>query len=151
MNRKTTGSLLLAVIAAALGTAACQSVPVPDPDPEADVKGTMNVNMSDTLKISDIMFGIFFEDINYGADGGLYAELVANRDFECTPADNRRDRSWSDRKFWTVDGQGMKFDIATDKPIHANNPHYGVISVTAVGPRLINEGFGGFRYEKGAK
>ena len=151
MNRKTTGSLLLAVIAAALGTAACQSVPVPDPDPEADVKGTMNVNMSDKLKISDIMFGIFFEDINYGADGGLYAELVANRDFECTPADNRRDRSWSDRKFWTVDGQGMKFDIATDKPIHANNPHYGVISVTAVGPRLINEGFGGFRYEKGAK
>lgn len=147
MNRKTTGSLFFAVIAAALATAACQSVPVPDPDPEASVKGSMTVNMSDKLKISDTMFGIFFEDINYGADGGLYAELVANRDFECTSADAR---GWSAKKFWGVDGGDMKFDVATADPIHANNPHYGVISVGTVGPRLINEGFGGFRYEKGA-
>ena len=147
MNRKTTGSLFFAVIAAALATAACQSVPVPDPDPEADVKGSMTVNMSDKLKISDTMFGIFFEDINYGADGGLYAELVANRDFECTGADAR---GWNSKSFWTVDGSGMRFDVATADPIHANNPHYGVISVNTVGPRLVNEGFGGFRYEKGA-
>ena len=112
------------------------------------VNGTMTVNMLDKLKISDVMFGIFFEDINYGADGGLYAELVANRDFECTPADAR---GWSEKKFWVIDGQGMKFDVATNDPIHANNPHYGVISVDAVGARLLNEGFGGFRYEKGAK
>ena len=112
------------------------------------VNGTMTVNMFDKLKISDVMFGIFFEDINYGADGGLYAELVANRDFECTPADAR---GWSEKKFWVIDGQGMKFDVATNDPIHANNPHYGVISVDAVGARLLNEGFGGFRYEKGAK
>ena len=32
--------------------------------------------------ISEHLIGIFFEDINYGADGGLYAELVQNRDFE---------------------------------------------------------------------
>ena len=148
MNRKTTGSMLLALAAIALGAAACNSLPVPDPDPEAETKGTMTVNMSDTLKISDTMFGIFFEDINYGADGGLYAELVANRDFECTPADAG---GWNAKTFWTVDGQGMKFDIATTDPIHANNPHYGVISVDAVGPRLVNVGFDGFRYEKGAK
>jgi len=151
MNRKTTGSMLLALIAMSLGAAACNSLPVPDPDPEANVKGTMTVNMSDTLKISDTMFGIFFEDINYGADGGLYAELVANRDFECTQADNPRNRNWNEKVFWSVDGQGMKFDVITGNPIHANNPHYGVISVDSVGPRLINEGFGGFRYEKDAK
>ena len=34
--------------------------------------------------ISDKLIGVFFEDINYGADGGLYAELVQNRDFEYT-------------------------------------------------------------------
>ena len=33
-------------------------------------------------KISPTMWGIFFEDINFGADGGLYAELVKNRSFE---------------------------------------------------------------------
>ena len=79
MNRKTTGSMLLALIAMTIGATACQSAPVPEADPEASVKGTMTVNMNDKLKISDTMFGIFFEDINYGADGGLYAELVANR------------------------------------------------------------------------
>ncbi len=35
-----------------------------------------------TAKINPAMFGIFFEDINFGADGGLYAELVKNRSFE---------------------------------------------------------------------
>jgi alpha-L-arabinofuranosidase len=34
--------------------------------------------------ISDLLFGIFFEDINFSADGGLYAEMVANRSFEFT-------------------------------------------------------------------
>lgn len=38
--------------------------------------------------ISDTMYGIFFEDINRAADGGLYAELVQNRSFEYDPADN---------------------------------------------------------------
>src|SRR6202166_3069179 len=33
-------------------------------------------------EISPQMFGIFFEDINFGADGGLYPELVKNRSFE---------------------------------------------------------------------
>src|ERR1051325_4207278 len=33
-------------------------------------------------KINPAMWGIFFEDINFGADGGLYAELVKNRGFE---------------------------------------------------------------------
>ena len=32
--------------------------------------------------IQPTMYGIFFEDINYAADGGLYAELVKNRSFE---------------------------------------------------------------------
>ena len=32
--------------------------------------------------IQKTMYGIFFEDINYAADGGLYGELVKNRSFE---------------------------------------------------------------------
>jgi hypothetical protein len=34
------------------------------------------------------MYGVFFEDINRAADGGLYAELVQNRSFEYDQADN---------------------------------------------------------------
>ena len=38
--------------------------------------------------IDDTMYGVFFEDINRAADGGLYAELVQNRSFEYSTADN---------------------------------------------------------------
>lgn len=39
--------------------------------------------------IDPSMYGVFYEDINRAADGGLYAELVQNRSFEYSPADNR--------------------------------------------------------------
>ena len=39
-------------------------------------------------EISDRLYGIFYEDINYAADGGLYAELVRNRSFEFNTSDN---------------------------------------------------------------
>ena len=45
----------------------------------------------DAMKKGDILgdlFGIFFEDLNHAADGGLYAELVQNRSFEFAPIDN---------------------------------------------------------------
>ena len=35
------------------------------------------------------MFGIFFEDLNHAADGGLYGELIRNRSFEFDEIDNR--------------------------------------------------------------
>jgi alpha-L-arabinofuranosidase len=38
--------------------------------------------------VDDTMYGVFYEDINRAADGGLYAELVQNRSFEYDPADN---------------------------------------------------------------
>ena len=43
----------------------------------------------DGKKINSGLFGLFFEDINYSADGGLYAELVQNRSFEYDPAERR--------------------------------------------------------------
>ena len=36
-------------------------------------------------EVQPTMYGLFFEDINYAADGGLYAELVKNRSFEFHP------------------------------------------------------------------
>ena len=46
------------------------------------LKAMLNVDLNDTKSISTNLIGIFFEDINYSADGGLYAELIQNRDFE---------------------------------------------------------------------
>lgn len=37
---------------------------------------------STNIKIQPTMYGIFFEDINFAADGGIYAELIKNRSFE---------------------------------------------------------------------
>lgn len=46
---------------------------------------TLNIDAGDEIHdISDLLFGVFFEDINFAADGGLYAEMVANRSFEFT-------------------------------------------------------------------
>ena len=44
---------------------------------------TLDINAGDEIHdISDLLYGIFFEDINFAADGGLYAEKVVNRSFE---------------------------------------------------------------------
>ena len=42
------------------------------------LKAMLNVDLNDTKSISTNLIGIFFEDINYSADGGLYAELISS-------------------------------------------------------------------------
>ncbi|MGP4027881.1 alpha-L-arabinofuranosidase C-terminal domain-containing protein [Actinomadura sp. 3N407] len=54
-------------------------------------------------EIADSMHGIFYEDINRAADGGLYAELVQNRSFEYDPADNG---SYTGLTSWTPTSVG---------------------------------------------
>jgi len=52
-------------------------------------------NTESKKQISTDLFGLFFEDINYSADGGLYAELIQNRSFEYSPTDRREWNSFS--------------------------------------------------------
>src|SRR6516165_3796466 len=73
--------------------------------------------------ISPQMFGIFFEDINFGADGGLYPELVKNRSFEFSEPLT----GW--HEIMPLTGKGMKASngelaILTEDPLNATNPHY---------------------------
>ena len=110
---------------------------------------TMTVNWNDRKAISPNLMGIFFEDISYAADGGLYAELIQNRDFEYIPDDNKG--KWNAKTAWKLEGNGTQWSIATDKPIHENNPHYTVLNTTTKGARLINEGWDGIALKKGAK
>lgn len=111
------------------------------------LKATVELDKEKSKKISDKFIGIFFEDINYGADGGLYAELIRNRDFEFSSADRKE---WSSTTGWETTGD-VTLEIATENPIHANNAHYAVISRGAKGGALTNGGFDGIVVKKGDK
>lgn len=100
--------------------------------------------------ISDLLLGVFFEDINYSADGGLYAEQVQNRDFEYTLSDKEgKDKSWNSTHSWALKGTNATFSIDSSSPIHANNSHYAVLKVETPGATLTNAGFDGIAVKKG--
>jgi alpha-L-arabinofuranosidase len=85
------------------------------------------------LKISPDLFGLFFEDINYSADGGLYAELVQNRSFEYNPAERQE---WGPFSFWEYYTPGFsigEISVETTTPVHPNNTHYAVLTIEHVG------------------
>ncbi len=86
------------------------------------VKATLQVDGGQTKAISDKLVGVFFEDISRAADGGLYAELVQNRDFEYTPADKR---GWSSVTAWQ---SNRPIVVKTDVPLSQNNAHYVVLA-----------------------
>lgn len=100
---------------------------------------TFDINMKKAgAPIQSTMYGIFFEDINYAADGGLYAELVKNRSFEFPNA----------LQGWKIFGN---VQVMNDGPFE-RNPHY--VRLTDPGHAhkhtgLDNEGFFGIGIEKG--
>ena len=112
------------------------------------INATLKVNMNDVKDISPDLMGIFFEDISYAADGGLYAELIQNRDFEYTADDHR---GWDAKTAWKLEGEGTTWTIETQAPIHKNNAHYAVLKTTTPGAKLTNEGWDGIPLLKGKK
>ena len=85
----------------------------------------LNIDAGDEIHdISDLLFGIFFEDINFAADGGLYAEMVANRSFEYTElAVNDSLYAWS-----SVNGAELKVENSKSDSLNENNPSYLVLT-----------------------
>ena len=115
------------------------------------VKATVTAQPEETKEISDLLMGIFFEDINYSADGGLYAELIQNRDFEYDPSDREGDKNWNSTHSWKLEGENATFTILTSDPIHPNNPHYAVLKTNQPGAALTNTGFDGIALKAGEK
>ena len=97
------------------------------------LKARVTVDKAQTKAISDKLVGVFFEDISYAADGGLYAELIQNRDFEYNERDHK---GWSPSTAWH---SPKPIKIATDNPLSKNNPHYAVLATDT----LQNEGWDG--------
>ena len=116
------------------------------------VDASISIEASKSKKISNKLFGVFFEDINYAADGGLYAELIQNRDFEYALIDkDGQDSSWNSSYAWKLVGNTATFSIDTVSPIHPNNKHYAVLQINKIGTGLINEGFDGIPVKAGEK
>jgi len=114
------------------------------------------VASGDSHAISPLLMGIFFEDINYAADGGLYGELVQNRDFEYRHEERSNIPEWGPKFAWKTIGNNIDFSIATDNPIHPNNPHFarleikgGITNVVNAGEEaLVNSGFDGITLKR---
>ncbi|MDR1737942.1 MAG: carbohydrate binding domain-containing protein [Candidatus Symbiothrix sp.] len=92
--------------------------------------------------VQPTMYGLFFEDINYAADGGLYAEKIKNRSFEF-PSDHFMG--------WQVFGKVAL--LTADAPFE-RNPHYVRLSPSGHRDKhtgLVNEGFFGIGVERDAE
>ena len=89
--------------------------------------------------ISDLLFGVFFEDINFAADGGLYAEMIANRSFEFTQL-ARGDQLYG---YSAVGGAEAEVRINdTANCLNENNTNYLVLKNSSGAPAgIANRGF----------
>lgn len=99
----------------------------------------LTVNTKPGADIRSTMYGIFFEDINFGADGGLYAEMVENRSFEYP----------NSLMGWQVFGNVR---VGTARPAFDRNPHY--VTIESAGHHekrsgLENRGFFGMGLRQG--
>ncbi len=97
------------------------------------------------ITVAPTLHGLFFEDINYGADGGLYAELIENRSFE------HRDpmHAWSE---CGKDGARGRLLVLREAPLNSNNPSFLRIQVEtpgALGYGAVNSGFDGIALTEG--
>ncbi|MBQ7472225.1 MAG: carbohydrate binding domain-containing protein [Prevotella sp.] len=110
------------------------------------------INTKPGAEVQPTMYGIFFEDINFGADGGLYAELVSNRSFEAplhiTPAGERLSGGFLD---WKTFGN---VQLNSENPAFSRNPHY--VTLNDDGHRekqtgIENHGYFGMGMKQGMK
>jgi alpha-L-arabinofuranosidase len=105
----------------------------------ASAQHKLTVNTTPGAPIQSTMYGIFFEDINFGADGGLYAEMVENRSFEFP------DHTMGWNTFGNV-------SINDFKPAFSRNPHYVTLRNAGHNQKftgLENRGFFGMGLKKG--
>ena len=101
--------------------------------------------------MSQELIGAFFEDINYGADGGLYAELIQNRSFEYYPVSGYV--ALQPLTGWSLIGTNGSMMIENTNPLNKNNTNYLKLTITDAGTEtgIKNTGFNGIAVEAGQK
>lgn len=94
-------------------------------------------------EIQPTMWGVFFEDINMGADGGIYAELIKNRSFEF----------YKPLMGWTLEGKKVEGEMLVINRGEANssNPRFLRVLVNKEPKSMVNEGFRGMGIKAGLR
>lgn len=111
-------------------------------------QANLDVDLSKSItKIAPTMYGIFFEDINFAADGGLYAELVKNRSFEFElPMMGWQEPNSDRHSFNNNSGIAAPVKYMND----SGNENFCRVTVKdALGYEMINEGFRGMGIKEG--
>lgn len=107
--------------------------------------------------LSKKMFGLFFEDINYGADGGLYAEMLENRQFAFRKAlPGKTEKTYETE--WVCGYGWEKYPAESvaemvfreGDALSANNPHYMVFTVSENTAGFTNKAYDGICLKKDA-
>lgn len=116
----------------------------------------IKIGAEEKAKIQDGMIGLFFEDINYAADGGLYAEMLENRSFEFLRASGDAKDYWTeyDGSYgWSVYPTGaeneVKANCVTGSPHSGENPHYMRLRTAQAGEGIQNKAYDGIYLKKG--
>lgn len=106
---------------------------------------TIQINADQLMaRVQPDMWGVFFEDINFGADGGIYAELIKNRSFEFA----KPLMGWTIQRKKANEGELV---VVNRKELNASNPRYVKINTMAGDFGITNEGFRGMGVKKGLR
>ena len=124
---------------------------------DEDMGKSYKITSQKGVDIQDGMIGLFFEDINYAADGGLYAEMIENRSFETRVLKSvsgiKADVPYDSKYSWSVypsSGSGASFTTSSSGGIDTqNNPNYAVFTASATQNGLKNNAYDGVLMEKG--
>lgn len=116
-------------------------------------KATINLYKEKGARISKGMTGLFFEDINYGADGGLYAEMIENRHFEFYKsfAGGPKGDFYAEHDGlygWSAEGNA-ELKVVSGSPVARENPHYLRASINEKGAGFKNKAYDGITAKKG--
>lgn len=89
----------------------------------------LRISKEKGVDIQEDLIGVFFEDINYAADGGIYAEMIENRSFEFLDARGDKDaytQEYAGMYGWNgySDKTDIELSICKENPLNAVNPHY---------------------------
>ena len=107
---------------------------------------TITIYQQDTYKKLGDLYGLFFEDINHAADGGLYGELVQNRSFEFCEVDKS---DYHNLTAWEKAGE-IAWSIESKQPLNKENTHYLHIEVEN-GGSIRNLGYNSGIYVEAGK
>lgn len=109
-------------------------------------KKQIKVFQNQDYKELGILYGLFFEDLNHAADGGLYAEMVQNRSFEYCEMDRKEYHALT---AWERAGE-IEWEVRTKQPMHREKPHYLHVEAQP-GGAVCNTGYNTGFYVKAGK